>query len=271
MAGAAKPSIRRFKSGRQLNMQKVFLINSRGIKIAGLLDLPEKKSRYPLVLCLHGFGKGTKEENEKITKILNPQGIATFRIDFHGTGESGSTREEKTLSGFLDDAKTALEFVWSLPRLNKRKVGIYGHSMGATTAILLASQDQRISTVVAATPSIKSDQVLANLYDPKDLAQAKKRGYVELRKNGERKKLHYRFFEDAAKYDITQEAQKISYKFLVIGTTTDTIVPYKQIKNFCEHVSNAQLMTLFHSAHNLKEEWQKVAREIGIWFKNWAE
>lgn len=85
------------------------------------------------------------------------------------------------------------------------------------------------------------------------------------------KKLNYQFFEDADQYDLTQEALKISYKFLVIGAAKDTIVPFEQIKDFSERVSNTQLLTLPNSDHNLEEDWLTAEQSIRTWFENWLK
>jgi pimeloyl-ACP methyl ester carboxylesterase len=251
-------------------MEKVEFKNSQGLKIAGVLDSPQKGKDLPIVICLHGLG-GTKESNKVFTDILSPLGIASLSIDFQGSGESEGEYENKTITGFVDDAQSALDYVYSLPNVDKNRIGVVGHSMGAVTAILLASRDPRIKALVVSSPAIKEAQVIADMYEPNDFAKAKERGYVELRKSGEMKKLNYRFFEDADQYDLIQEALKISYKFLVIGAVKDTIVPFKQIKEFSERVGNAQLLKLPNSDHNLEEEWSITGQAIRNWFENWLK
>lgn len=92
-----------------------------------------------------------------------------------------------------------------------------------------------------------------------------------MRRSGERKKLNYTFFEDAANYDVIHEAQKIPYRFLVIGGTRDTIVPFEQMTELCEKVPNAQLVTLHNSDHNLEEEWPVAELAIKEWFTEWLK
>lgn len=251
-------------------MQKVEFRNSQGLKIVGLLDIPSDNEPFPAVLALHGFG-GTKESNQEWADILNPLGIATLRIDFQGSSESEGKYEEKTITGFIDDAQSALNYLNNLPQINPNKVGIVGHSMGAVTAILIASHNTQITSLVASVPAIKESEVIANLYDVEDFARAKDIGYVELKKDGQKKRLNYTFFEDAKKYDLIAVAKTISYKFLVIGTTKDDVVPYDQIEEFCKQVPNAQLLTLTNSDHNLEQDWPIAEKAIKEWFTTWVD
>ena len=246
-------------------MEKIEFQNSQNLKIVGLLDLPDTNLPYPMVVRFHGFG-GTKESSEEFPQMLNPLGIATLRIDFQGSGESEGKYEEKTITGFLDDAQSAIDYVYSLPNVDKNKIGVAGHSMGAVVAILQAARNSRIRTVVASSPAVKERKTIANLYDEADFNAAQKRGYVELRKDGSRKRLNYGFFEDADQYDLTKEALKIPYKFLVIGAVKDSIVPFEEIKEFSDKVQNVQLLTLQDSDHNLEEEWPVVEKAIKDWF-----
>lgn len=251
-------------------MKKVEFKNSQGLNIVGLLDLPEKGENFPIIICLHGFG-GNKENNQEFSDLLNPLGIATLRIDFQGTGESAGKYEDKTTTGFMNDAKAALDFVYSLPKINKNKIGILGHSMGGTIAILLASMDSRIKTLIASCPAINIVGVIAGLYVPDDFSNSQTKGYIENRTNGEIKRLNFNFFEDANKYNLAQKALDIPYKFLILGAKKDTIVPFEQIEKFCEKVSNAELLILANSEHNLEEDWPITKYAIVDWFTNFIK
>lgn len=250
--------------------RRVVIKNSEGMKITGILDFPDNEGPFPIVVILHGFG-GNKENAQTWSEILNPLGIGTFRIDFRGTGESEGEYQDKTLSGFVNDAQAALDYVYQLPNVNKDKVAVVGHSMGGTTAILLAANDPRIKTMVVTSPAIKPADSLASLYDPKDFSIVSQRGYAELRKTGEKKRLKYTFFENAKNYNLTYEAQKIPYRFLVIAGEKDDIVFFDDIKNFKDNVKKAVLIQLPNSGHNLEEEWMTAQGKVQEWFSEWLQ
>jgi alpha-beta hydrolase superfamily lysophospholipase len=249
-------------------VQKVEFKNSQGIRIAGILDLSERPGAAPAVTILHGFG-GNKENSGIWAEMLNPLGIATLRIDFSGTGESEGKFEDKTITGLIDDTISSLNYIASLPNIVKDKLGVIGHSLGAAVAILSAAKDARIKTLVASAPGVKINKIIASLYDAGDFADAQKKGYVGALKNGGRMKLLYKFFEDAKQYDIIEEASRIPYRFLVIGAEKDSIVPFGQILDFCKQVSNAQLLSLPNSDHDLEEDWPIARKTIIEWFSQW--
>lgn len=243
--------------------------NSRGQKIVGVLDGPEKNA--PLVLALHGFG-GTKESNQEFSDILNPLGIATLRIDFSGSGESDGKYEDKTITGFIDDAQSALNFVLSFQHrtFDFNKIGIVGHSMGAVTGILVSAKDSRVSTLVASCPAVKEAEAIASFYDPEDFATASEKGYVEKTIMGDNRRLNYTFFEDAKQYDLIQEAVKIPYEFLLIGAEKDQVVSYEQITELAK-ATKAKLLSLPNSDHGLEADWPVAEEAIRNWFREWVK
>jgi alpha/beta superfamily hydrolase len=247
------------------NCEKVEFRNSQGIRIAGILDLPELPVAAPAVVILHGFG-GNKENSGIWAEMLNPLGIATLRIDFSGTGESGGKFEDKTITGLIDDTISSLNYIVDLPDIAKDKLGVIGHSLGAAVAILSAAKDARIKTLVASAPGVKIDEIIAGLYGAGDFADAPKKGYAEALKSGGKMKLLYKFFEDAKQYDIIKEASGIPYKFLVIGAEKDSIVPFGQILDFCKKVLSAKLISLPNSDHYLEEDWSVAQRAVIEWF-----
>ena len=250
------------------NMERVEFKNFRGLNIVGILDKPETAAPYPIVLALHGFG-GNKESGEEWPEIFLPLGIAVLRIDFSGSGESDGKYEEKTVTDFLDDTKSALDFICELEEVNKNMIAVVGHSMGGCVTILSAARDERVKTAVASVPAIKVGEVIAGLYSKEELIKLEQQGYVETTKFGDPRKLNKTFFDDAKNYDLAKEGQGIPYKFLVLGAAKDTVVPLEQIKEFCDKTPNAVLATFPNSDHNLEEDWPEIENRIRDWFSNW--
>lgn len=250
--------------------EKIALTTYDGTKVIGSLTIPDNEGVFPVAITLHGFGS-TKEAGRVWSNILNPLGIGTLGIDFRGAGASGGTYRERTLSGFLKDAEAALEYTYQHKRVNKNKIAVVGHSMGGVTAILLASMDQRISTLVVTSPAIQPGKAIAGLYDTDDFSKGEERGFVELRKDGPKKILNYTFFQDANTFDIIKIANKIPYRFLVIAGKKDTVVSFSDIEQFVDSVKNAELFPLSNSEHNLKEDWEAVENAARKWFEEWLQ
>lgn len=72
-----------------------------------------------------------------IADYLARNGVASFRYDDRGTGKSGGDFQKGTTYTFRDDAKSAVDFMRSIPGIGK--VGVLGHSEGGTIAFMLGA------------------------------------------------------------------------------------------------------------------------------------
>lgn len=252
-------------------MEKVIFTNTKNQQLIGVLDVPKNvkiNEKVPLMVILHGFGS-TKETVTSWTHLINELGIATFRFDFSGTGESDGTYADKTISQFLDDTRAALNYCETLSFINQGKIGVAGHSMGATIALLTAAKAPSLSCCIALSPAINPGGVIANFYAEEELQHMGQKGYVEIRKTGEIKKLDEAFFLDAKTYDVLDQAKNISYPFLVISAKDDDIVSFSEVKELCDNVSNAMLTTLPISDHNFSDKWTGSQKIIQSWLTKW--
>jgi alpha-beta hydrolase superfamily lysophospholipase len=126
--------------------EKVFFQNLKGYGLAGILKRPKKKSET-VVIFSHGLYSGKdSRRNKAIAEALIEKGISAFLIDFTGHGESEGQIIEATVQQMADDLGSALHYIES--RKEFKKIGLSGSSLGGTVAILRASTDKRIDTMV---------------------------------------------------------------------------------------------------------------------------
>ena len=91
--------------------EKVFIKNSKGLKLASIIRYPGKDRQYPTIMILHGF-TGYKEEAhfEELERILVKNGFAVIRFDASGSGNSGGSFEKDySMSNFLKDIKSNID------------------------------------------------------------------------------------------------------------------------------------------------------------------
>lgn len=136
-------------------------IDEDGRGLVGILNLPDNVETPPVVLMLHGF---TGQKNEfpiasterglfaYAAERLAEKGIASLRIDFHGSGESAGAWEDTTFSGQIKDAVSAFDYLQALSGIDTTKVGILGYSQGGLVGGHLAALRPEASAVVLWAP-----------------------------------------------------------------------------------------------------------------------
>ena len=84
-----------------------------GHRVSAILSRPEQPTAKIVVLC-HGFlSNKNSTTNKTLTRTLNDRGLATFRFDFFGQGESEGCFEDVTISLAVGQAQAAIAHVAS--------------------------------------------------------------------------------------------------------------------------------------------------------------
>lgn len=135
--------------------ERLLWIPSRGKRMAGVLHLPEGRRRAPAVLMCHGF-TGHKAESHRLfvhtARRLAKEGFAVLRFDFLGSGDSEGLFEEMTIRGEVEDALNALSFLREQPRVDARRVGMLGFSLGGCVVALSLPRAGTVKTLVLWAP-----------------------------------------------------------------------------------------------------------------------
>ncbi|MGK7934030.1 MAG: alpha/beta hydrolase family protein [Microcystaceae cyanobacterium] len=133
-------------------------------KIRGTLTLPQTDQKPPICLFIGGSFPQTRDGNldnsntdwfpvplpqrnlfKDEAKLLENMGIATFRYDKRGSGESEGNFDTASLLDFLDDARSALQWLRTLSEIDATKTYVLGQSEGAYLALILASETPDLS------------------------------------------------------------------------------------------------------------------------------
>lgn len=139
-------------------MQKAITLVHRGMTLRGMEHIPEQaQGPLPAAILFHGF-TGTKVEPHrlfvKLSRALEARGVAAFRYDFLGSGESDGNFEDMTVSGEVEEAHAILDSVRRDPRINPNRVSLIGLSMGGLVASLVAGdRPQDVHRLVLLAPA----------------------------------------------------------------------------------------------------------------------
>ncbi len=104
-----------------------------------------------------------------ICQALPQQSIATFRFNFRGVGNSGGAFGGGVAE--QEDIKAALAFILSTPGIDAKRIGLAGYSFGASVALPVALQDERVSLLALISPALSDSgwEQLKAYYKPKFL------------------------------------------------------------------------------------------------------
>lgn len=127
------------------------------ITMAGNLFLPEgfnENNQYPAIVCTHPAG-GVKEQTSGLyAKKLAEQGYVTIAFDASCQGEStGDPRQEENPYTRVADISVAVDYLTTLPYVDKNRIGAMGVCAGGAYTVTAAMSDKRIKAlgVVSAT------------------------------------------------------------------------------------------------------------------------
>ena len=149
--------------------EEVTFFNSNDeIKLAGTLTLPKKEGKFPAVVLISGSGAQNRDEELMghkpflvLSDYLTRQGIAVLRFDDRGTASSGGVFGPATTQDFSTDVEAAVKFLMTRNEIDKKKIGLVGHSEGGLIAPMVASRSKDIAFIVLlAGTGIRGDELL---------------------------------------------------------------------------------------------------------------
>jgi dienelactone hydrolase len=141
------------------------LTSPDGFELKGSLTIPPEPGLRPVVILAHQF-QADRSGWKPLADLLNAKGIATLALDLRGHGESTQNGGETVAvtPDFLTSAKTvgfdkipadliqAAAWVRRQKRINPRRLGLAGSSVGAF-ASLMAAPAIRPVVVLALSPA----------------------------------------------------------------------------------------------------------------------
>ncbi|MDB5083920.1 MAG: alpha/beta hydrolase [Bacilli bacterium] len=250
-------------------MQEAINLVHRGMTLRGMQHFPDGQAAGPLpaAILFHGFTSTKMEAHQifvKISRALANLGIASFRFDFLGSGESDGKFEDMTLSKEIDEAHAILNFVQNDSRIDSNHITLIGFSMGGLVASAVAGErKEEISKLILLAPAGNmSDLVkeeMAGIAKSADLASVR-----AVDRGGNLVGLE--FGMELMQLDIFQMAKGYQGPVLLIHGTADGYVPVQIADKFRElcYGDQATIKLILGADHTFnKFEWeQEVIQEI---------
>lgn len=138
------------------------------LTLAGTLTLPKKDGVFPVVVLISGSGPQNRNEELLghkpflvLSDYLTRNGIAVLRFDDRGVAKSTGDFKTATSADFATDVTAAIEYLKTRKEINKKKIGLIGHSEGGVIAPMVAANSKDVAFIVLlAGTGVPGDQIL---------------------------------------------------------------------------------------------------------------
>ena len=142
-------------------MEQAVEFFSKGVKLRGVLNLPEGKGPHPLLVMAGGWCYVKEIVIPTYAAALAEVGCASLRFDYRGLGESdGDPRQHLDPWGQIEDYRSALSYAAGLPGVDANRLGVWGISYSGGHAMILAAIDPRVKCAVGNIPVIEGYQTM---------------------------------------------------------------------------------------------------------------
>lgn len=200
--------------------EEIRFVGGSAAELSGVLHRPVEKATGSVLLA-HCFTCSKDIHTmTRLANALSDAGLAAFRFDFTGRGDSDGDFAKKTLSGNVSDVVRAAT---TLIEMGFGPCGLIGHSLGGAAAILAASKLKTVRSLVTIGAPSDANHVRHLFADSE--AELLSQGRADVRIGGRTFELEAGFVHDLATHDVLDAAADLNRPYLVVHADDDTTVP----------------------------------------------
>lgn len=245
-------------------MEKIFIKNKNGQKIAVAVHRPETPSDKLAILCPGYLDTKDYTHLVKLAEALASCGYTVARFDPIGTWESDGDISEYTITQYLDDIKNVLEYM--LNQGSFKHILLGGHSRGGRLSILYAARDPRISIVLGIMPSSGSITGKRRAEWEKEGSIFSKRDLPDDKSVVKEFRVPFSHVLDEDKYDVIGDVNKIKAPIILIAGELDNLVLPEDVKEIFDNSNEPKkyivLKGIGHNYRHNLDEIEIVNNEI---------
>lgn len=113
-----------------------FYNTDESILLSGTLITP-KTDFQKVVVIIPGSGKDTRYAHHKLAEEFLQHNIAVYRFDERGVGKSEG-KYTTTIYKLANDLTSCINHLRSIQQLNRKQIGVLGHSLGAMASAMIS-------------------------------------------------------------------------------------------------------------------------------------
>ena len=244
--------------------KRVSFQNSRGVELAGQLDLPTGAPRaYALFAHCFTCTKNLRAVDH-IDAALANEGIAVLRFDFTGLGQSGGEFADSNFSTNVEDLVAAADFLranYAAPQL------LIGHSLGGTAVLQAAPRiDSSVAVATIGSPA-RASHVAHLLKDARTTLE--RDGVAEVRLAGRPFVIRKQFLDDLEQHPLPESVRSLRRALLVMHAPLDDLVAIGNAGEIFQHALHPKsFLSLDRADHLLSRE--EDSRYVGSMLAAWA-
>jgi fermentation-respiration switch protein FrsA (DUF1100 family) len=137
-------------------MRRDIAFDADGTTLRGWLYLPDGAvAPVPTAVMAHGFTAVKEQGLDRYAEVFAAAGLGALVFDHRNFGASdGTPRQELDGVTQARDYRHAVTFARTLPEVDRDRIGVWGTSYSAGSALVVGAADRRVRCVVAQAPTI---------------------------------------------------------------------------------------------------------------------
>lgn len=246
-----------------MHSERMEFEGASGQLLVGRLDSPEGRLRGQ-ALFAHCFTCGKDSlAAYRVSRALARRGVAVFRFDFTGLGDSGGDFGNTNFSSNIADLVAAATHLRGMGRPPDLLVG---HSLGGSAVLAAAHQLPEVRAV--ATIAAPSDPAHVAGLLPKNFLQMGSDPHVEVELGGRKFRIQRQFLADAAEYQLGRMIGTLGRALLVLHSPADEVVEISHATRIFVAAAHPKSFVALDGAGHLlakRDEASYAAEVVAAW------
>ncbi|HAH49921.1 MAG TPA: osmotically inducible protein OsmC [Balneola sp.] len=246
-----------------METKKIEFEGSTGEKLSAKIDLPKSETKaYALFAHCFTCSKDLKAVGN-ITKALADIGIATFRFDFTGLGQSEGDFADTNFSSNVDDLVKAYEYMdkeFSAPAI------LIGHSLGGAAVLQASHKMESVKAVATIAAPAEPAHVKENF--EMSLDEINEKGEAKVSLAGRPFTIKKQFIDDLEEARMKKFIHNLGKALIVFHSPIDNTVGIDNAsKIFVAAKHPKSFISLDKADHLLseKEDSMYIGKVLGTW------
>jgi dienelactone hydrolase len=150
---------------------RVVKVGSGASALGATLTVPVAAGQLPAVVLVHGSGPNNRDENilanhpfRDIAEGLSSAGIVVLRYDKRTFAHPNQMKTISVDAEVIDDAVAAVALLRNQPEVNRERVFVVGHSLGAELAPEIATRAHADGVVMLAPPGLPLPETIVRQF-----------------------------------------------------------------------------------------------------------